>query len=100
MRSRTLILASYAISFLQTRARIDAGREPASCDAMKCGSGGLLALAVDLALCAMAAGGFDLDAPRLHLFGNLTLQVNGEQTVHQTRRGDLHVVGQLEAPRE
>src|SRR5690242_14986142 len=40
----------------------------------------------------------DGDTARLHLFRNLALQVDSQQTVHKIRAHDLHVVGKLKAP--
>lgn len=44
--------------------------------------------------------GSDGDAARLQLFGKLALQIYGEQTIHEARADDLHVVGKLEASLE
>ena len=44
--------------------------------------------------------GRDLDPARLHLFGNLALEIDGQQTVGEAGAPDFDVVGQLEAALE
>lgn len=64
-------------------------------------SGGLL-LALDLLHRALRQRrvGCDLDLARLHLFGNLALQIDCQQTIDKGSANDLDVVGQFEAALE
>src|SRR5260370_34764786 len=78
------------------RAGTEKGRRPAPpfcrCTRKRlCASGRLL---IDHPRGAVAAG--DLDLARLHRLGDLTHEIDMEQTIGEARAGDLDMVGELE----